>query len=171
MPEPRYRCVKIRWSTSQWCAQFCSTVVTWLVRVADERMLEVFDNDSIHRILYLRRRDCVPSVELQRRLCLTTMPALFMQRRLRWFDHAARRPTGELIKDLVLSTPPRTWPRRTEGQPKAWATMIKADLEPHFGLLVFGHARWRMDWVKACNELVKAIEPGVRHFKASTRPG
>ncbi len=27
-------------------------------------MLEAFDNDSIRRILYVRRRDCVPSVEL-----------------------------------------------------------------------------------------------------------
>ncbi len=31
---------------------------TWPVRVADERMLEVFHNDSIHCILRLRRRDC-----------------------------------------------------------------------------------------------------------------
>ncbi len=31
---------------------------TWPVRVADERMLEVFDNDSIHCILCVRRRDC-----------------------------------------------------------------------------------------------------------------
>ncbi len=34
----------------------------WPIRVADERMLEVFDNDSIRRILRVRRRDCVPSV-------------------------------------------------------------------------------------------------------------
>ncbi len=27
-------------------------------------MFEVFDNNSIHRILRVRRRDCVPSVEL-----------------------------------------------------------------------------------------------------------
>ncbi len=33
---------------------------TWPVRVADERMLEVFDKDSIRRILRVRRRDCVP---------------------------------------------------------------------------------------------------------------
>ncbi len=49
--------------------------VTWPVREADERMLEVFDNDSIRRILHVRRRDCVPSVEL----------------RLRWFGDALRR--------------------------------------------------------------------------------
>ncbi len=42
---------------------------TWPVRVADERRLEVFDNDSIRRILRVRRRDCVPSVELRRRSC------------------------------------------------------------------------------------------------------
>ncbi len=40
---------------------------TWPVRVADGRMLEVFDNNSIRRILRVRRRDCVPSVELRRR--------------------------------------------------------------------------------------------------------
>ncbi len=65
--------------------------------VADEWMLEVFDNDSIHRILRVRHRDCVPSVELRRRLRLTSIPALLVQRRLRWFGHAARRPEGELI--------------------------------------------------------------------------
>ncbi len=31
---------------------------TWPVRVADERMLEVFHNDSIHCILRVRRGDC-----------------------------------------------------------------------------------------------------------------
>ncbi len=81
---------------------------TWPVRVADERMLEVSDNDSIRRILRIRRRDCVPFVKLRRRLCLTRIPALLVQRRLRWFGHAARRPEGELIKDLLLPTPPRT---------------------------------------------------------------
>ncbi len=82
----------------------------WPVRVADERMLEVYDNDSIRRILHLRRRGCVPSVELQRYLCLTSMSALLVQRRLRWFGHAAKGPEGELIKDLLLSTPTRMWP-------------------------------------------------------------
>ncbi len=81
---------------------------TWPVRVADERLLEVFDNDSIRRILRVRRTDCVPSVELRRRLSLTSIPALLVQRRLRWFGHAARRLEGELIKDLLLPTPPRT---------------------------------------------------------------
>ncbi len=56
---------------------------TWPARVADERMLEVFDNDSINHILCKRRRDCVPPVELRRRLCITSIPALFVQRRLR----------------------------------------------------------------------------------------
>ncbi len=93
---------------------------TWPVRVADERMLEVFDNDSIRRILRVRRRDCVPSVELRRRLRLTSIPALLVQSRLRWFGHAARRPEGELIKDLGLPTPPLTWRRRAEGHLKTW---------------------------------------------------
>ncbi len=82
---------------------------TWLVRVAYERMLEVLDNDSIRRILRVRHRDCVPSVELRRRLSLISIPALLVQRRLRWLGHAARRPDGEPVKDLLLPTPPRTY--------------------------------------------------------------
>ncbi len=56
---------------------------TWPVRVADERMLDVFDNDSIRCILRVRRRDCMPPVELRRHLYLTRIPALLVQRRLR----------------------------------------------------------------------------------------
>ncbi len=51
---------------------------TWPVRIADERILEVFVNDSICRILRVRHRDCVPSVELRRRLCLTSIPTLLV---------------------------------------------------------------------------------------------
>ncbi len=102
---------------------------TWPARVADERMLEVFDNDSINHIICIRRRDCVPSVELRHRLCITSILVLLVQRRLRWFCHAARRPEGELIKDFFLPTPPRTWHRRAGGQLKTRATTIKADRE------------------------------------------
>ncbi len=31
-----------------------------------EVMLKVFDNDSIRRILHMRRKDCAPTVELRR---------------------------------------------------------------------------------------------------------
>ncbi len=41
------------------------------------------------------------SLELRRRLCLTSIPALLVQRRLRWLSHAVGRPDGELIKDLL----------------------------------------------------------------------
>ncbi len=92
---------------------------TWSVRLADERVLEVFDNDGVRLILRVRRRDCVSSVELRRRLCLTNMTTLLIQRRLRRFGHAARRPAGELIKDLLLPTPLRTYRRRTGDQTKA----------------------------------------------------
>ncbi len=107
-------------------------------------MLEVFYKDSICRILRVRRRVCVSSVELRRRLSLTSIPALLVQRRLRWFGHAARRPEGELIKDLLLPTPPRTWHRRAGGQLKtSITTTITTDLEPISGPRIFGHARWR----------------------------
>ncbi len=68
---------------------------------------------------------------------------LLVQRSLRWFGHAARRPEGELIKDLLLPTPPRTWRRRTGGQLKTWVTTTKADLEP-----ISGPRTMEMGWVK-----------------------
>ncbi len=52
---------------------------TWPVRVADERILEGFDNDSIRRILHVRRIYCVPSVEGQRRPCFTYIPTQLVQ--------------------------------------------------------------------------------------------
>ncbi len=58
---------------------------TWTVRVADEMILVVFDDDSI---LHVRRRDYVPTEELGRRLSLTCLPGQLDQRRLRWFGHA-----------------------------------------------------------------------------------
>ncbi len=41
------------------------------------------------------------------------------------------------------------------GQLKAWATTIKASLEPLTGLRVFGYARWRKVWVKVSSELAQ----------------
>ncbi len=61
----------------------------WSVGVADERMLVVIGNDSIR---------CIPHATLW------TSVEQLVQRRLRWFGHAARRPDGELIKDLLLPT-------------------------------------------------------------------
>ncbi len=68
------------------------------------------------------------NVEMEGRTEFTKHP-----RRLYWFGHATRRPNSELIKDLLLPTPPRTWGRTTGGQLKTWATAIKADLEPLSG--------------------------------------
>ncbi len=105
---------------------------------------------------------------------------MLVQRRLRLFGHAARRPEGKLIKDLLLPTPPRTWRRRAGGQLKTRATTIKADLEPLSGPRVFGHARCRKDWVKVSSELAqdrRAWSASVRDVvnsigdAGSTRPG
>ncbi len=125
-------------------------------------MLPAFDNGSIHCILHMRRTECVPAAELRRHLRLTSIPAQLVQRRIR---HAARRPDGELIKDLLLLTLPRMWRRRTGGQLKTWATTIKADLEPLSGLRVFGYARRRKDWAKVPSELAQ----DHRAWSASTR--
>ncbi len=139
---------------------------TWPVRIVDERMLEVFGNDSIRRILRVRRRDCVPFVELHRRLCLTSIPALLVQKR-----SAGLVMLQDVPKDLLLSTPPRTWCRRAGGQLKTWAVTIKADLEPISGPRVFGHTRWRKDWVNISSDLAqdrRAWSASVRDVVNST---
>ncbi len=81
---------------------------TWAVGVEDVRMLQIFGNDSIRRIQRVSRTDRVPSVELRRRVRPTSM---LVQRRLRRYGHVARRPEGQLIKDLFLPAPPHTWRR------------------------------------------------------------
>ncbi len=51
---------------------------------ADERVPAVFDNDRIYRILLVRRRDCVPTVDLH----LTSVSAQLVQRRqLVWLSY------------------------------------------------------------------------------------
>ncbi len=143
-------------------------------------MVEVFDNDSIRCILRVRRRDCVPSVEMRRHLCLTNKPALLVQRRLRWFGNAGRRPVGELIKDLLLPTPPHALGGRDGGQLQILATTITADLKPLSVPRVFGHARWRKDLVIDSGEIAqdrRAWRASVRDvvnsigYAGSTRPG
>ncbi len=114
---------------------------TWPEQVADERMLGVFDNDNIHRILHVRRRDSVPPLPYKYTgtariyVCMCLMIGkgqtaqkrpywgpkkiiLLVHRRVRWFGHDARCPEGKLIKDLLLPIPPRTWFRWTGGQLK-----------------------------------------------------
>ncbi len=59
----------------------------------------------------------VPSVELRRRLGLTSIPALFVQRMFRWFGHTARCPGDELIKDLRPHTPPHDAGNYDQGRP------------------------------------------------------
>ncbi len=79
-------------------------------------------------------------------MCLTSpMPTIS-------WSSAVRRPDGDLINDLFLPRPPRTWHRRTRGQMKTYATTIKADLVPLSGPWVLGHARWRNDWVNVSSE-------------------
>ncbi len=69
----------------------------------DRKRLEVFDNDSSRRIERGNRRDHVPCAILRQRIQLPTLPALLMQRRLRWFDHAVRRAPGEFMRELINS--------------------------------------------------------------------
>ncbi len=113
-------------------------------------MLKVLDNDSIRRILPVRRRAfCSTRGSASPPLpCKHTGTA-----------RERRHPEGELIKNLLLTTPPRKWRRRGGRQLMTCETTVKADLESQSGRRVFGHARWRKDRVKIPSELARDRQP------------
>ncbi len=78
------------------------------VGVVDQKILAIFDNDSIRRVLFVMRRDCVPSEELCCHIHLTSIPTQLMQRQLCLFGHAARYPKGWLIRNFPLAALPRS---------------------------------------------------------------
>ncbi len=71
-----------------------TTKGAWLklepVRVAHERILDVPDNDSIRLINTREAHRLRAMPRTVARLCLTSLPALLLQRSLRLSSHAAR---------------------------------------------------------------------------------
>ncbi len=102
-------------------------------------MPEVFDNDSS------RRRDRLSTLEMRRRLRFTCKQRHLIQKMLRLFGHAARCPERELIRNLLVPTPSRTWFRRTGGQLKTRATTLKEDLKLLTGPRVLEYGQWVRD--------------------------
>ncbi len=92
---------------------------------------------------------------LRQRLQLPTLLALLLQRRLRWFGHAARRAHGEFIRELINPDVPRTWRRRTGGQLKTWATTLKEHLVRLIGPAVVGIRRWNKEWASLVMDLTQ----------------
>ncbi len=95
-------------------------------------MLGVVANESNHRILRVRCRGCVPSVELRRHLCLKNIPVLLVQRRLRWFGH-----DRELINALRLPTQPTedigNYDQRRPGDPIRTASLQLHTIDKGWG--------------------------------------
>ncbi len=97
-------------------------------------------------------------MELRRRLCLTSKSALLVQRRLRWFSHAARRlnqgPSFSHTASYVAQTswrPAEDMGNHDQGRP---GTALRT-----------ASLRWRKDWVKVFNELAqdrRAVSASVR---------
>ncbi len=72
---------------------------------------------------------------------------MLLQRRLRWFGHAARRPAGEIIREVINPEPPVQWRKKRGGQLKTWMTTMKEDLARLSGPAVYGLRRWNQDWM------------------------
>ncbi len=99
---------------------------TWPMRVVGKMMLVVLDNGSIRRMPYARRRDCASTVELQRRLRLTSISPQLVQRRLLRFWHGARRPEASLVVK-ASSMPTEDVGVDTKGIPRhsIWTTSFR----------------------------------------------
>ncbi len=93
------------------------------------------------------RQDRIRCVALHHGLGLRALPPVLRQRRLRWFGHAARRPAGEIIREVMNPEPPAHWRKRRGDQLKTWMTTLKEDLARLSGPDVFGLRRWNRDWM------------------------
>ncbi len=60
---------------------------------------------------------------------------------------AARRPAGEIIRDVIDSVPPSHSRRERGGQLETWLTMLKEDLARMSGPCVYGLRRWNREWL------------------------
>ncbi len=74
---------------------------SWPLRVEYQRRLEVFYNGCLCRIRGRGRLDRVPCAIRRHRLHPRTLSLAFLQRRLCWFGHAAQRPAGEIILEVI----------------------------------------------------------------------
>ena len=106
---------------------------TWPLRAVDLRKLEVFDNDCLRYILH-------------RRMNFRPLPPVLLQRRLRWFGHAAQRPEEDLIRDVVLPRSLPNWRKRVGGKLNVWANSIEDDLAALSGPQQSDFRRWNLDW-------------------------
>ncbi len=84
-------------------------VATGLIRLVDIGLLAVIENESICRILHMRHRGCVSTMELQRRICLTAFSEQLIERSLCWLGHATRRADDELVIHLTEHLGPENW--------------------------------------------------------------
>ncbi len=90
-----------------------------------------------------------------RRLQPPTLPALLLQRRRRWFGHAARRAPGESMRELINPDVPRTWRKRTGGQLKTCTTTLKEDLVRLNGPVVVDIRKWNEELASLAMDLVQ----------------
>ncbi len=100
---------------------------------------------------------------------------MLLPRRLRWFGHAARRPAGEIIREVIIPELPAHWRKKRGVQLKTWMITFKEDLARLSGPDDFGLRRrnrdwmtigidWaqdRRDWAAAVRDAVVAMDAGA----------
>ena len=113
-------------------------------------------------------------------LNIRPLPPVLLQRRLQWFGHAAQRPEGELIHDVLLPASLPNWWKRIAGHLMTWVSIIKDDRAELSGPQVVGLRRWNRDWLAISWDLAQdqrtwaaMVRDAVfaREEASSTRPG
>ncbi len=97
---------------------------------------------------------------------------MLLQRQLRWFGHAARRPAGEIIRAVINPEPSVHWRKKRGDQLKPWMTTLKEDLPRLSRLAVYGLRRWNQDWMTIGIAWAAAVRDAVVVIDAgATAPG
>ena len=116
---------------------------TWTLKACDTRKLESFEMRCLRTILGVSRRDRIPNIKIREDLKITqTITQYIKEKRVRWFGHIARRPSGNYVAEAFKGT---FTSKRLKGRPpKRWTDQIREDT----GLPIATAAKYAADRVR-----------------------
>lgn len=118
---------------------------TWPLRAADERRLEVFDNNCPLRTLRHRRTDGVTWADLRRSRQPDEIPSTLLQRQLRWRRADDTRSAG--------GETPYWFAEKMRRTGKIWDSNSQENLTILFAPTVLGLCCWNRDRMAIACEL------------------
>jgi len=119
----------------------------WKTTAPIDKRLEVFQNQSLRRILKICWPNTILNQDLYRRVGMTPLTRTIQIRRWRWLGHVLRMNTDSIPRVALRWTPQG---KRRRGRPKeTWRRTVQKDLK-HHGLtletapqVAVDRSRWR----------------------------